>query len=1084
MAAGLLLLAATTLLATGSLYSDTVALGGLRRAILDAPPADRALLVSTTLVPDDVESVDPAIAAQLRRAIATTGGTVGRVLISPAYADASIDPDDVTELRLLVSHDTIADHAQLVEGSWPTAGSEAIEAAVSEGGAIALGLGVGDETRLVGRRESSSTFVVRVVGIWRPDRDDAYWLGRSLELDGVEDVGSYATQGPFVVAEADLLGRGLAPRLEGEWRAVPDVDGLRIDSIDALGADVGLLPDRLRAALPSSRQVRVATQLPSILDEVDRAVLVSRSGVLLLTIQFAVLAIYAVTLVGGLLLERRRAEVALLRSRGASNGHLVSMAIAEALLLALPAAVIAPWLALALVDLLGRVGPLAAAGIDVRASVTPSVMLVAALAGLGCTAAIVLPVLASGVRLAGIRAAIGRQGGRTLAQRLGIDVALVVLAGIGLWQLRLYGAPLTRNARGVLGVDPLLVAAPAIGLLAGGILAVRVVPRLAEIGERLLERRRGLVAPLSGRQLARRPLRYTRAALLLILAAGLGTFASAHAATWTRSQSDQAAYQAAADVRVVVSEYADLPDWAIGGAYRAVAGVDSAMPAGRLSFDAGPQVRGRPMLTVDPAALPAVAAARGEAGSAGASPVSPTMIASLADGRPAVAAVDLPGTPQRLTVSVRSALEVVFSPDNVPVPDDTPAVRAHVVVQDGDGRIHRLASGGTGPLVGSARLDVPLGASVGDLVLRPAFPLRLLAVELEVFPTSLVALEGAVELEGVAVGAATGDGGSPLALTPSTPGWSWERIDSGAVGASLPTSPDAPWRLVISSDPEVHNPTLFQTAFFRLRPELRTATTIPAIVGSRFLELTGSGVGDEVSVTSRGIRMSLRIIGATDEFAPLDPEEPFVVVDATTVELLRFAAVGLTVPADEWWLAVTDARETEVTTALAGAPYSAASIVAREALVRDLTSDPVSLGVIGVLGLGAAAALVFAAIGFVVNATVSASERIGEFAVLQALGLSGRQLSIWLSVESAFLLVVGLVAGSALGFLLAWLVLPFATLTETGVPAVPTPVVVVPWLTIAPAWVLAIALLAVTIVAVRRQLPARRISGVLRATDE
>ena len=54
-----------------------------------------------------------------------------------------------------------------------------------------------------------------------------------------------------------------------------------------------------------------------------------------------------------------------------------------------------------------------------------------------------------------------------MAQRLGIDLALVVLAIVALWELRLYGAPLTRNARGVLGVDPLLVAAPAIGLLAG-----------------------------------------------------------------------------------------------------------------------------------------------------------------------------------------------------------------------------------------------------------------------------------------------------------------------------------------------------------------------------------------------------------------------------------------------------------------------------------------------------------------------------------------------------------------------------------------------------------------------------------------
>ena len=61
----------------------------------------------------------------------------------------------------------------------------------------------------------------------------------------------------------------------------------------------------------------------------------------------------------------------------------------------------------------------------------------------------------------------GRQARTTLAQRLGLDLALVAVAGVALWQLRLYGAPLTRNAQGPLGLDPLLVAAPAIGLVGG-----------------------------------------------------------------------------------------------------------------------------------------------------------------------------------------------------------------------------------------------------------------------------------------------------------------------------------------------------------------------------------------------------------------------------------------------------------------------------------------------------------------------------------------------------------------------------------------------------------------------------------------
>ena len=108
------------------------------------------------------------------------------------------------------------------------------------------------------------------------------------------------------------------------------------------------------------------------------------------------------------------------------------------------------------------------------------------------------------------RAGLGRPSRRTLAQRLGIDLALLLVAAIGLWQLRLYGAPLTRTVQGTLGLDPLLVAAPALALLAGAVAATRLLPRIADIAERALDRRRDAVLPLWSRQLARRPLRSTR----------------------------------------------------------------------------------------------------------------------------------------------------------------------------------------------------------------------------------------------------------------------------------------------------------------------------------------------------------------------------------------------------------------------------------------------------------------------------------------------------------------------------------------------------------------------------------------------
>ena len=256
------------------------------------------------------------------------------------------------------------------------------------------------------------------------------------------------------------------------------------------------------------------------------------------------------------------------------------------------------------------------------------------------------------------------------------------------------------------------------------------------------------------------------------------------------------------------------------------------------------------------------------------------------------------------------------------------------------------------------------------------------------------------------------------------------------------------------------------------------------MVGQRFLELSGASVGDEVAASISGQRVTLAIIGAIDTFPSLDPSEPFAIVDATTLERSRQATTGQVIPTKEWWLSVDPAAAPAIEEALLGAPIAATEVVGRASLTRSLASDPVSLGIIGALGLGALAAIVFASIGFLVSAVVSSSERITEFAILRALGLSARELSAWVSLENAFLLAFGLVAGTVLGIVLSWLVLPFATLTETGEAAVPPPDIVVPWAAMVPLYVAALVLFVVTVVLVSRQVRRAGISTVLRSGEE
>jgi len=1084
VAAWLLLVCAISLIASAAHYGDAIALGGLRRAVLDAPPADRSPTASTRLPREAIEDVDRVVRDELTLALRYPGGEIARVTRSgpflPAATDRPAVSDGLGEIVRLAAFEGIDRHALLVDGRWPEPGHDPVEVSLSEGGAAALSVSAGDVFTVVGERGGDRVEVL-VVGTWRPDPLDGFWHGVTLDLTGVSTGTRFVEYGPLVADPSDVVALAPPGSLTVEWRALPTIEGLRADELDATIADLRALPARLRTALSRDRQVQVTTTLPEILSAISRSTTVSRTGVLLLSLQFAVLAAYAVVLVAGVLVERRRAQVALLRSRGATNAHLVAMAVWEAALLAAGAALVAPLVALVLVPLLGDVGPIAGSGIVADVGLGGTTLAVTAVAALASIVALSVPTLTSIASLSGVRAALARQGGRTLPQRIGLDLALLALAGLALWQLRLYGAPLTVNARGVLGVDPLLVAAPAIGLVAGAVLAIRLVPRLGEIAERVLERRPGAVAPLGGRQLARRPLAYSRSALLLMLAVSLGTFAFAQSATWHRSQIDQAAYRAATDVRLVVSGFPAVPAWAQGAAFRAVPGVERAEPVLRRRIDVRRAVRDGELLAIDAATAaemvelpPDVPPADGHA-----------LLAELAATRPEIGGVPIPGRPLRiaLTIDARLAADPDLS-SGVDLDPQFAGITFSAAVEDADGRLTELA-GGSARLVGDGqRLETYVRAA-NDASFEPAWPFRLVAIALQVNPQFAAAV-GTIDVVSVeASDDPTGDTWTPVELDPGADGWGWKRTEQGGT-IPVGTPSGRPGRLLLRTGPGGNGP-IFPIFFgppsiFRLSaPDPLDA--LPAIVNPAFLERTGLAVGDTVTALSLGRALTIRVAGSVGLFPPLDPGAPFVIVDRQSFERDSFDRDAVSLRPDEWWFRVTAGAEADVLERLRGEPLIAEQVIGRDELAQELASDPIGLGVIGALGLGTVAALAFAAIGFLVGVASSATERFGEFALLRALGLSGRELSTWLSLENVFLLGVGLVAGSAVGLVLAWVVLPVSTLTDTGAPTVPPATVVIPWPDLIPIWVLALVLLVLSVVVVARTIRAVRISSVLRARD-
>jgi hypothetical protein len=869
-----------------------------------------------------------------------------------------------------------------------------------------------------------------------------------------------------------------------------------------------VLPDRLGVALSGSFPT-AETALDEILAQAERSLLVSRTGVLLLIVQLAILAAYAIILTAGLLAEHRRNDTALLRSRGAGPLQVAAIALVEALVLAAPAAVLAPFLASAALGVFNVAGPLAAAGVEIVPQLSTTAFVVAAAAALGAALLLVVPAFLAARSFVDEEGRRSRSETRTIGQRLGIDIALLAVTLIGFWQLRLYGAPLTESVQGTLGLDPLLVAAPAIGLLAGGVLALRVVPLLASAAEAVTRRGRRLVGALGAQQVARRPLRYTRAALLLMLAVSMGVFAISYADTWQTSQQDQAAYQVGADVRLAATSGGGLvPAWSLEAALRRVPGIVDLTPVDRdfLRIPAGRQ-QGE-VLAMDATSASGIVAMRGDLSR---SPLG-ELLAPLAEARPQPALVRLDPVARRLRVEGRLDLARVrvlefneetqaFTYNQV----DADEIRAlglgaEVVVRDGRGLIQRFTTPSQpwDPDGQTLVIDLFAGSPRGVVAVEEiggAFtaPIELLSVDLVVdLPSSVLADEGRVELVGLSSSAGDeADDWQPVDLG-AAGGWDARVLrNQGPLAEPLPgqvqqltfiLGGEGPTGALAGPDqPGARPPAI---SFIAAALPGLADVPLPAVVNRAFLDATSTAIGDEVPARVGGQLRTLRISGVLESFPTTDRQHPQAVVDLATAGLLSFADRQATLTPREWWVSTDPGAGDEVAAELDAGPYVAGTVTSRIDRAEGLSADPVALGIIGALSLGFVVAGLFAVIGLAVSAAVSARQRRTEFALLRALGLSSGQLSGWLWLENAGIVAVSLAAGTGLGLLIGWVVLPFVTVTQQAAAPFPPPLVRTPWASIGLLVAISTLALGGTVLVLARVLRRIGIGSVLRMGED
>jgi len=213
-----------------------------------------------------------------------------------------------------------------------------------------------------------------------------------------------------------------------------------------------------------------------------------------------------------------------------------------------------------------------------------------------------------------------------------------------------------------------------------------------------------------------------------------------------------------------------------------------------------------------------------------------------------------------------------------------------------------------------------------------------------------------------------------------------------------------------------------------------------AIVSDTFLHATGLHPGDSFSVTLTNNRtIGARVAGVARYFPTLDPRAvPFVI---TNLDYLRRASQGH--GPNEVWMSA-DPNPAIVGRIVAAARAWPRQIIDYEgsAPTGEVGQDPLRVGIYGVVSVGFLIAVALALLGFLAYAYLSMQQRLAEFAIVRALGLSSGGMRALLLYEHAFLLGAAMLGGIVAGVITTQLYLPYLPIATHTLPPF---LVVTPW---------------------------------------
>lgn len=398
-------------------------------------------------------------------------------------------------------------------------------------------------------QEPPSQIPLQVVGVWQmTDRHDEYWFYNPFAL----------IRNQMLVTE-EAFARQIGSAMSGEiavaaWYMVLDGEQFEVRQASAFLERLRRV-DLQAGALLSGTSLLVAPS-SSGLKRYQRAAQSMTQSLFVIALPiFGSITAY-LWLVAGVYVERRRAEISLLRSRGASASQIALMVVLEGTVLGSVAWVGGVPVGSRIAHVIDRTqGFLEFGGSSVSPmTITPSVERIATVTVALALLFILVPTLdATRHTLASYRRERAR-GRWKWRHGLGLDLLILLAAGYGTFRLSSQGGlvspgPEDSDAIGPV-LDPLLFVTPVLWLLGFALLGVRALTPLMLAISWVSRQFEGLGLLLAVRRLGRSTGNYRIPLLLLILTLSLAVFTASLAQTMGKQIAAEIRYRIGADMRL------------------------------------------------------------------------------------------------------------------------------------------------------------------------------------------------------------------------------------------------------------------------------------------------------------------------------------------------------------------------------------------------------------------------------------------------------------------------------------------------------------------------------------------------------